>query len=988
MVSVFASKALSNSDRCPLVGVGESAVRSMLRSMASLVALFLFSTLACGKPISSVSSRLYVNYSAKPDAEDLVSFDLCILDPDAQVDLAPGHAMANNYLAYISTVEIRPETEAAKRAVEKKIPILGKNKDWGSELMDVTHPAWQSFVVEDLAAKAIERGFDGFFLDTLDSAALIADGDSEKATKCQRALIQLIGALRERFPSARIVLNRGFDLLDQVSSSVNGVLIESVYQTFDAKTGRHHPVSSEGSAWLEAKVRKIQSLGLPVYAVDYVTPTDSALANKTAAKLTALGCIPFITTPALDGTLIAPLRAVARRVLVLYGWDPAFADKPATWPIDTMTAEHLQTTLEWMGYEVEYLDVGKKPLPSPLPSRFAGIILDEFLKLSPEQERPAAEWLVEQKDRSVPILFTGDVPFTDDTVKEFLSENFGFTGTLRAVHGVKKPSISKLDGSMMNAEADVTPISLGFKDITAPPTAEVFVSVLGEDKLGNEARFDAVFLAPWGGVWLEPYVVKRASQENRLFYADPFKLLVQWLKSSDDFPVPDVTTQDGKRLFYSHIDGDGFASLTHFPGHPTCAEVIRSKILQRYPLPVTVSIVEADTRAHLKTLKLEDSQRYENIARSLFALPNVQAASHSYTHPFAWDPTDPNPGHFDRVNVPLNETIQYPQIDLEREIKGSIDYINETLLPKDKKVELMLWSGNCRPGVRALQICREAGVENMNGGDTIISRMYPGLSGVAPRTMPWGDEIQIFAANQNEFMYANGFQGPFFGGFANVIDTFERTETPRRLKPVNVYYHFYSSTFLSSMRALEKIHDWCMEQPLHPITALQYASIVRDAARSKIYSIAPDHWLIANTGKVRTLRVPTTSGVPDLTRCKGVSGFKTEGPVTYIHTMGKPTTELFLTDASSASDHLRLVDSTAPIQFHELTELHTLFKVSGWTTAKVTFGGMSPETWVTIKQNKEPGRLKTDALGQLTLTLPANSTVSLTVQRPPYAAAN
>ena len=55
---------------------------------------------------------------------------------------------------------------------------------------------------------------------------------------------------------------------------------------------------------------------------------------------------------------------------------------------------------------------------------------------------------------------------------------------------------------------------------------------------------------------------------------------------------------------------------------------------------------------------------------------------------------------------------------------------------------------------------------------------------------------------------------------------------------------------------------------------------------------------------------------------------------------------------------------------------------------KVTFGGMSPETWVTIKQNKEPGRLKTDALGQLTLTLPANSTVSLTVQRPPYAAAN
>ena len=333
--------------------------------------------------------------------------------------------------------------------------------------------------------------------------------------------------------------------------------------------------------------------------------------------------------------------------------------------------------------------------------------------------------------------------------------------------------------------------------------------------------------------------------------------------------------------------------------------------------------------------------------------------------------------------------MSYPTVDLEREIKGSIDYINQNLLPKNKKVELMLWSGNCRPGVRALQICREAGVENMNGGDTIISRLYPGLSEVAPRTMPWGDELQIFAANQNEFMYANGFQGPFFGGFADVIDTFERTEKPRRLKPVNVYYHFYSSTFLSSMRALEKIHDWCMSQPLHPITALEYASIVRDARRTKIFYLAPDHWLIANSGKLKTLRIPADAGIPDLHLCKGVSGYKTEGSVTYIHTTGEARTELKLADALTFDpDHLRLVDSSAGVQFHELNPMHALFQVKGWDTVQVTFGGIRPGAYVDIHQNKENGRLKADANGLLKLSLPAHSTVALTIQRPPYAAAN
>lgn len=324
------------------------------------------------------------------------------------------------------------------------------------------------------------------------------------------------------------------------------------------------------------------------------------------------------------------------------------------------------------------------------------------------------------------------------------------------------------------------------------------------------------------------------------------------LNKSGPMPVPDVTTRDGRRLFYSHIDGDGFATPSSFKGHPLCAELIRERILKVFPFPITVSVIESEIRAQAAGYPTEQANRFADMARSIFALPNVQPASHSFSHPYQWDPKDPNPGIYTEPHMPLRPEIDYPVVDSVREIKGSIDYINETLLPKGKKVELMLWSGNCRPGEQALRVCRELGVENMNGGNTIVGRRYLGMAGIAARVMPWGDELQIHAANQNEFMYANGWTGPFFGGFADVIDTFERTDSQRRTKPVNVYYHFYSATSLSSLRASEKIHHWCAENDLHSVTALDYARIAKDAWRTRVFEKGPRHWVISNRGDLRT----------------------------------------------------------------------------------------------------------------------------------------
>ena len=103
-----------------------------------------------------------------------------------------------------------------------------RNPVWGSVLVNLEHNGWQAQVLER-AWKATARGFHGFFLDTVDSTA-IAD---------RRAFIRIIRALRARFPSAPIVLNRGFALLPSVQDLVDGILFESLSTTWVLETGGH-----------------------------------------------------------------------------------------------------------------------------------------------------------------------------------------------------------------------------------------------------------------------------------------------------------------------------------------------------------------------------------------------------------------------------------------------------------------------------------------------------------------------------------------------------------------------------------------------------------------------------------------------------------------------------------------------------------------------------------------------------------------------------
>ena len=247
---------------------------------------------------------LYINYNERPPATALLQYDLCILDAHAIADLQPAQRAGHKILAYLSLAELAPDSPFAPLAVKRGVPHVGRNEAWASALLDVTSPAWRRFILDDCAKVAMARGFDGFFLDTADSIERLPTKNAAQAAAYRSASIEVIRTLHERWPQKAIVLNRGFPLLPKLSSVLSGVLVESVCQSFNPETKRYAAVTGNDHEWITARLREVQALGLPIFAVDYVQPSEKALARDTAAALRKLGCVPFVTTPGLTGEVL------------------------------------------------------------------------------------------------------------------------------------------------------------------------------------------------------------------------------------------------------------------------------------------------------------------------------------------------------------------------------------------------------------------------------------------------------------------------------------------------------------------------------------------------------------------------------------------------------------------------------------------------------------------------------------------------------------
>jgi polysaccharide biosynthesis protein PelA len=984
--------------------------------------------LALALLLSALSVRaasFCINYSLTPDAAALRDFDFSILSPDARVDVAELKRAGHTAVAYLSVVEVAKDAAYRAEVAARKIPLLGKNDIWHGDFADVAQPAWADFVVDTLAARAAQKGFGGFFLDTADSVELLEKKFPQRGAAFRDGLVTLIQRLKAKFPQHTVILNRGFPMLARLRGSVDGVLVESVFQKYDFAAKKYVAEAPAGTEWLLNNLRTISRAGLPVYVVDYVDPADAKLAEATARRIAAEGCVPFISTVELDGKFLAPKPAkraavtpvpapsakaipalppalptalppvavpaavtpraslpagppptgeVPRWVLTLFGNAEQDVEDLVRWPIDSGTAMVAQMALEWLGYEVDYLNLHTHSLPADLDPKFAAILLDRFLHLPRAKEAAVADWLIAQKERGRKIIFCGALPFTDDALTERVLKAFGCGGTGRSVKAATGLRVLTT-ARQLNFEAPLNLTPAGFHDLRAPAGSEVLLSLAADG-----AQFDPLFIAPWGGLLLDPYALFRRPDLDELWLVDPFYFFHAALGRAE-LPVPDTTTRDGVRIFYSHIDGDGFRHASSVEPGRRSGELIVERVIKKYPFPFTVSFIEAEIRGLVVDQKPGDAALLARQAREVLALPKVEAASHAYTHPFYWNAGDRTVRDYKRANLLLAEPLNHTGVELRREIEGSVRFIERELCPPGKPVKIFLWSGNCRPWPEALRLVRELGIENMNGGETAMSRKRPSVTRVSARALPWDGELQITAANENENIYRERWavsgdtEAPFFGGFLLAQDGFERMERPRRLKPVNIYFHFYSGDNLASLNALTRLFEWALKQELHSLTASDYARLVRDARATRVFRQSDTRWTLMNNGALRTFRLPKSASVPDLAASRGVTGWRAAGDVLYVHTDGSPRVELVLSERSAA--HLRLEASTAEIQFSRFAAREAAFTVRDVRACQVTLAGLPPRATASITVNGKASSWQVDAEGRLKMELPNEATVEV-----------
>jgi polysaccharide biosynthesis protein PelA len=620
----------------------------------------------------------------------------------------------------------------------------------------------------------------------------------------------------------------------------------------------------------DAALAFTKETGVPVVSVEYCGATDRVCARETAARVIALGVTPYVTDAARDVVGIGRIEVMPRKILVVQ-------DRDLNETLDLSAGvRDLATPLNYLGYDVEYADFGA-PLPSDItPDRYAGVVAWIQRDAVPDSQA-WQRWITARIANHVPVAFLGQFGFDP------ANGPAGAALDLKSVSGTWTNPVSVVSRDPMigfesNPKADP-------RDLTGVAVGEKSRSLLRLS--ANGQLLDEVALTPWGGYALAPYtVVTLDGIDQERWAIQPIDFMSAALHLSP-LLAPSVTTENGRRLFMTHVDGDGFASRAEFPGADYSGEALYQQIFTRYQVPMTLSVIEGEVGPTGLYPKI--SPRLEEIARKMFALPYVAIGTHTYSHPFQWNDVDGKTGaKIDKGGGDAAFSLNIPgyTFNIDREIGGSIDYIDARLAPKGKKVVVLQWSGDCQPPGIVVRKVYEAGVYNFNGGDTVITKSANTWTNIAPIGVDKGaNAYQVYAPNQDENIYTNDWQGPFYG-FARVLETFDLTDHPRRFKPIDLYYHMYSGTKVASLHALDQIFTAVLKQPVLPVQVTDYIEKVLDwrsfAVARTVGAGAGESWLVRGDGKVRELHWAGTNA-PRLDTGSGVTGYSAGPDGTYIH---------------------------------------------------------------------------------------------------------
>ena len=780
-------------------------------------------------------SNIALYYQSDVPVDELQAFDIVVIDPGRANPPSTVNAPLTTWMARL------------------RIDPLAITSDY---IERVVSPLWA-------------KGYRGFLVD---------DGHPLGAAqeKADQVLRQLIIAIKQAYPEAGVILRNHLVLAGEIANELDALVVDGVYTSASAYGGvQIPPASSSKNAARDAlKVLQKQHPALQIVALDYCFQGDRVCRRERAKQIEVDGWTPYVTSASIDSIGVGHIEVMPRKILMVQ----ALGEDES---LHTSTGAYtMSMPLNYLGYDVHYADVNTRLPPRANNDRYAGIVV--ALQDVVRNATAWRLWLLSQIRNGTKVVFMGQLGFTLD----------GPTARQLSLRVVPDPSVPT--GAYVISQDAV----IGFEVMPAPDARAIVGIAAGPEatsllRVGvGKHHYDVVGLTPWGGFALAPYHMHLDTVDQYRWPLQPLEFYRRAL-ALPDMPVPDVTSENGRRLMFTQVDGDGFASRGEFAGatHQYSGQILYDRVFKRYPIPMTISVIEGETgeKGAYPTI----SPQLEPLATKIFSLPHVEIASHSYSHPFFWTEIDGDLGVRRPVGerfrlsgnhkFPFNLPIKGYEMDVTRELEGSVDYINTRLAPPGKKVKIFLWSGDAMASASVLRRVARAGILNINGGDTTITRQAPSWTKIAAYGIAKGpdpDEFQVYAATMNENVYTGNWTGPFYG-YKRVLETFEMTDTPIRFKALDIYYHFYSATKKAALDAVIEVFDSALKQPVVPIYTSDYIRRVLEWRRT-VVAREGDAWLVRTGDDLRQLRWPG-KGVPHMDQAQGLAGYMPGPGGLYIH---------------------------------------------------------------------------------------------------------
>ncbi|CAA6820742.1 MAG: Extracellular Matrix protein PelA [uncultured Sulfurovum sp.] len=776
-------------------------------------------------------------------------------------------------VAYVSVGEIEPWRKT--KTPYQKSWVLSENKTWNSLVADLNQEAYQAFIFERIA-KLHKMGYRHFFLDTMDSYHVTAE-DKKLFNSQQKALVSFIHKLHKKYPKSKLIVNRGFELLDKIHKEIHAVVAESLIARYNHAEKSYVMVPKADHDWLLANFKKAQEYGLEAISIEYTNKSTKTRLHI-AKRVKALGIVPYVTDGLLQEQGECEIERIRRDVLVLIN-QSVFKEKN---PIYSDAHLAISMPIEHYGYVPILYDISSKELPERIEDRYHSVIV--WVGGETKNNAKLYEWALKAKEKNIKVLFL---------------DNFSYLGKneqLQAFGLKKETNKNKLtDKSEVKYHTSYAPYEVPFKGsyydelLTVENAKEVL-----KINYKNKQTATPMAITPWGGYAL--YSSFLITIDNVIHWTvNPYQFIKEALQF-DEIPMPDPTTEAGRRILFTHIDGDGFVEFVRMERESLSMEYLIKHIYKKYQIPHTISLIQGEMQHLFPKL----TTRMEDVARELYEIPWIEPASHTLSHPFYWAKVIKSENASPKKGKHYHLPIKNYHFSLKRETIDSVDYVLN-LAPKSKQKErIMFWSGDCQPPKSVLEYVEKNGIITMNGGDTTIQKKHPTLNHVAPFGLQHDEYWQIYTGQQNENVYTNDWLGPFWG-YRNVIETFEMTGKPYRIKPINIYYHLYIASKLASFNSLKKVYEWAEKQKTSKLYASQYIKKGQGFYRTALGKI-DNGFEIRNQGFLRTMRFDKHINI-DIAQSKGVAGHNFDNNASYVSFDASGKYKLIL-ERNNRSPHL------------------------------------------------------------------------------------